>query len=436
MSEIKPRTIHVVGSGGREYAIVRRLLDEDPGLRITAAPGSSSWLPLGVDVWPGVSVSDFQGQLELAEQADLTIIGPEQPLMDHYFTLRLRNKGCIVFGPDFDAAMLEGSKAFCAGFLRKINIPAPAFEVFTVPEICLEWLSARDPSTLVIKADGLAAGKGVFLPDTEAEAASIINDLMIKHTLGDAGKVVVIQERIFGPECSVMVITDGKTVQCCRPVRDHKRLSDGDRGPNTGGMGVIGPLDIDMEKIQLMAEAIVHGMEEWGCPFVGCLFLGLMQTVDNGLQVLEINCRFGDPEAIALMALLTPKTSLLSVIDAAATGDLLGAPPLVWLPDKVVTVVLASAGYPASSTRGKPISGIDQAIAAGAIVTHMGTSYDPESGVYCTAGGRVLAVTGLGSTFARARDIAYAGVGQISFEGMQYRTDIGESIAARDLRNV
>jgi len=177
-------------------------------------------------------------------------------------------------------------------------------------------------------------------------------------------------------------------------------------------------------------------MKERGRPFEGCLFLGLMQTTDAGLQVLELNVRFGDPEAIALMALLSPKTSLLSVLDAAATGDLASVPPLVWRPDKVVTVVLASAGYPASSTKGKPIRGIKRAMAAGAIITHMGTSYDPRSEVYYTNGGRVLAVTGLGSTFAAARGVAYAGVDKIRFEGMQYRADIGESAAIRESRIV
>ena len=326
--------------------------------------------------------------------------------------------------------MIEGSKVFSKQFMQRHGIPSGRAEVFTEIDAASAYLDALD-DVPVIKASGLAAGKGVILPATLQEAQDTLHAIMVERRLGAAGDAVLIEERLSGPELSVLVFCDGEAVQLMPAAQDHKRLLDGDRGPNTGGMGAFAPaplatptlLDTALHDVLLPA---VQGLAAEGTPYVGVLYAGLMLT-DDGLKVLEFNCRFGDPETQVILPLL--ESDLLDVLLACVEGRL-GDTPVRWRSGAAATVVAASAGYPDAYVTGVPIAGTDRAGEEGRHVFHAGTAL--ADSVLKTNGGRVLAVTGLGDDLPAAIEQAYAGVREISFDGMQYRTDIGRTgIATR-----
>jgi phosphoribosylamine--glycine ligase len=395
--------ILVVGSGGREHALAWKIAQSPALSELHAAPGNPGIASLG-RCHP-IRAEDLEGLLALCrDQAiDLVVVGPEAPLVAGVAD-GLRHGGVAVFGPGAAAARLEGSKSFAKDVMRAAGVPTAT-----------ELGELRAPC--VVKADGLAAGKGVFVCRTQAEAERAWNQA---QALGDA---VVVEELLEGEEVSVFALTDGADATALPPAQDFKRLHDGDQGPNTGGMGSYSPVpflvDEDAEEIvEVVHRPVLAELSRRGAPYVGLLYAGLMLT-DGGPRVLEFNCRFGDPETQALLPRL--EGDLLSVL-ASAAGGALDTGTLSTSADAAVTVVLAAAGYPDSPETGTPIEGVADAEALGAIVFHAGTALRNESLV--SAGGRVLNVTALGPTVGAARDRAYEALERIHLEGAQYRTDI------------
>ena len=399
----------VVGSGGREHALVWRLAQSPELEELHAAPGNPGIDRIG-RCHP-IRADDVEGLLGLCREheLDLVVVGPEAPLVagiaDH-----LRRAGVTVFGPGADAARIEGSKAFAKEVMGAAGVPTAA--------------ELSDPlAPCVIKADGLAAGKGVFVCRSQAEA-----DEGWRRARALGGRVVV-EELLEGEEVSLFVLTDGADVHPLAPAQDFKRLRDGDGGPNTGGMGSYSPVPLlASEKVEELVETVhrpvIAELAARGCPFVGLLYAGLMLTED-GPRVLEFNCRFGDPETQAILPRL--EGDFLGALAAAATGTLDGA-ELSAGPQGAVTVVLAGPGYPEEPQAGAPIAGIEEAEAAGGLVFHAGTAL--RDGKLVSAGGRVLNVTGLGDSLPEARERAYTALEQIDLPGAQFRTDI----AARAVR--
>jgi phosphoribosylamine--glycine ligase len=395
----------LVGSGGREHALAWRLAGSPDLDELHAAPGNPGISRLG-SCHP-VHPEDGEGLLGLcrALNIDLAVIGPEAPLVAGVADL-LRHGGIAVFGPSAGAARIEGSKLFAKDVLNAAAVPTSA-----------SLRAARAPC--VLKADGLAAGKGVFVCRTQSEVEAAL------QAVAALGGPYVIEELLEGHELSLFALCDGRRALPLAPAQDYKRLDDGDRGPNTGGMGSfspapdVGPAEVD-ELVDLVHRPVLEQLATRGTPFVGLLYAGLMLTAD-GPRVLEFNCRFGDPETQSILPRLDG--DLLGALAAAAAGDLVG----VELPgsgEAAVTVTIASRDYPAAGDRGTPIDGIADAEATGALVFHAGTALN--DGKVVTNGGRVLNVTGLGLTVAEARARAYAGVERISFAGARYRTDIAE----------
>ncbi|MHC4821695.1 MAG: phosphoribosylamine--glycine ligase, partial [Planctomycetota bacterium] len=330
-----------------------------------------------------------------------------------------------VFGPSASGAKLEGSKSFSKSLMAKYLIPTAAHRVFTNPDRAHAYI--RDIETpVVIKADGLAAGKGVVVPDNPQEAAQAIDEMMVRERFGEAGRKIVIEERMDGQEASVLAITDGRTIAILDPSQDHKRIFDGDRGPNTGGMGAYCPAPVVSPRVMEQIERdvlvpMVHGLGREKIPYKGILYAGLMIT-KGGPRVVEFNCRFGDPEAQVVLPRL--KTDLVDLMMATVDGKLADC-ALEWDPRPAVGVVMASAGYPASSQKGVPIEGVAQASEREDVrVYHAGTAM--LDGQLVTNGGRVLCVTAFGDDLESARDNAYDAVESIRFEGAQYRGDIAE----------
>jgi phosphoribosylamine---glycine ligase len=399
----------LVGSGGREHALAWRLV-QDPGLdELHAAPGNPGIARLG-RCHP-VHAEDGEGLLALCRglDVDLAVIGPEAPLIAGVADL-LRHGGIQVFGPSAAAARIEGSKQFAKDVLSAAGVPtSQAFSVARVP--------------CVVKADGLAAGKGVFVCQTQAELDAAL------PAVAALGGPTVIEELLVGRELSLFALCDGTRAVPLVPAQDFKRLDDGDRGPNTGGMGSFSPAPglgaVEIEQlVELVHRPVLAELAGRGAPFVGLLYAGLMLTA-GGARVLEFNCRFGDPETQSILPRL--EGDLLGALAAAAAGDLDGI-DLRASSDAAVTVTIATRDYPASGDRGTPIDGIEDAEATGALVFHAGTALG--DGAVVTNGGRILNVTGLGSTVAEARARAYAGVERISFAGARYRTDIAEVVDA------
>jgi phosphoribosylamine---glycine ligase len=399
----------LVGSGGREHALAWRLA-QDPGLdELHAAPGNPGIARLG-RCHP-VHAEDGEGLLALCRglDVDLAVIGPEAPLIAGVADL-LRHGGIQVFGPSAAAARIEGSKQFAKDVLSAAGVPtSQAFSVARVP--------------CVVKADGLAAGKGVFVCQTQAELDAAL------PAVAALGGPTVIEELLVGRELSLFALCDGTRAVPLVPAQDFKRLDDGDRGPNTGGMGSFSPAPglgaVEIEQlVELVHRPVLAELAGRGAPFVGLLYAGLMLTA-GGARVLEFNCRFGDPETQSILPRL--EGDLLGALAAAAAGDLDGI-DLRASSDAAVTVTIATRDYPASGDRGTPIDGIEDAEATGALVFHAGTALG--DGAVVTNGGRILNVTGLGSTVAEARARAYAGVERISFAGARYRTDIAEVVDA------
>jgi len=429
----------VVGSGGREHALAWKIARSPRVERVLAAPGSDAIAALA-ECFPDVSAGDFDAVTELArrEGVDLVVVGPEDPLAGGIAD-RLRKAGVATFGPSAAAAQLEGSKAFAKAFMARHGIPTAEFAVFDDPDAaCAHVAALSEPGFCVVKADGLAAGKGVAVCDDLPAAERALGEMMGERRFGDAGARVVVEERLDVPgaqEASYYAITDGERVVTLAEAQDHKRALDGDRGENTGGMGAYSPAPVVTAEVEArirreIVEPAIRGMAEDGMPFVGVLFVGLMIDPDGGAKVVEFNVRFGDPETQALMVRL--QSDLVPLLHGAATGTLDPDAPEcrpVW-GDAAVCVVLASGGYPRGYEKGKAITGLEQAGACeGVVVFHAGTRRGPDGG-FVTDGGRVLGVTALGPSVAEARRRAYDAADRIGFEGRQLRRDIADRALA------
>ena len=423
--------ILVVGSGGREHALAWKLAQSSRSDRIFVAPGNAGTASEGGKV-ENVSIKedDFASLIRFAKENNigLTVVGPEVPLcegiVDAFEVESLR-----IFGPNKAAARLEGSKIFCKEILRKGNVPTANCHAFTRGSDAIAFLNADRDTPIVVKADGLAAGKGVFVCDDRAEAIEAIERITKNREFGSAGDSLVLEERLQGQEASVLAITDGRTIVTLQPSQDHKAAYDGDTGPNTGGMGAYSPAPIVNDKsLQRIEENVivptVHAMKSNKTPFKGILFAGLMIHEQRGIKVLEYNVRFGDPECQPILMRL--KTDLVDIFEATIDGTLDKLPALEWDTRTAVCVVMASQGYPGDYEKGFAIHGLDEAAAVpNTKVFHAGTTFN-ESGEVVTSGGRVLGITGLGDTVSEARSAAYSAVKYIRWEGAWYRKDISD----------
>ena len=417
--------ILVIGSGGREHAIVRALKKSPRATDIYVLPGNGGISADAVCV-PG-SATDVAGAVDFAREigADFAVVTPDDPLCLGMADA-LEHIGVPVFGPSKAAAQIEGSKVFAKGLMRKYGIPTAACEVFDDFEAALAYVDAA-PLPIVVKADGLALGKGVTVAQTREEARSAVRAAMCERVFGESGARLVIEEYLEGPEVSVLSFTDGHTLVPMVSSMDHKRALDGDLGPNTGGMGTVAPNpwytpEIAAECMERIFLPTMRAMNAEGRTFRGCLYFGLMLTKD-GPKVIEYNCRFGDPETQVVLPLLD--TDLLEIMEATAAGRLAEV-GIRWKPGSACCVILASGGYPKAYKKGLPISGLEengQLPGEPAEVFHAGTKL--ESGRYYTNGGRVLGVTATASSLEEAVSRAYAAADRISFEGLHRRGDIG-----------
>jgi len=411
----------LIGSGGREHALAWKLAQSPELGQLYAVPGSAAISELAG--CPGLEQDDFDGICAFCAQKDigLVVVGPEAPLAKGLAD-RLTAGNIKVFGPSQRGAMLEASKQFAKEFMNKHSIPTAAFTVLYSAEFAREKIKANKKYPVVIKADGLAAGKGVRICRDEAEALAAVSDFMVDRIFGFSGSKVVLEEFLTGREASVMALVDGHDFLMLPVSRDHKRLLDADAGPNTGGMGAVCPVAVsaaDMETIKKeVLQRFVNGAKKSRIPFRGVIYAGIMFTAE-GLKVLEFNVRFGDPETQAIMPLL--KSDLLPLLHACACGELAGK-TLELYDGACVSLVLASAGYPENPEKGKAITGLE-AVPGDVTVFHAGTVL--RDGAYVSNGGRVLTVTALAPDPARARARVYEAAKKISFEGMQYRKDIG-----------
>jgi phosphoribosylamine--glycine ligase len=417
--------ILVIGSGGREHAIVRALKKSPRATDIYVLPGNGGISADAVCV-PG-SATDVAGAVDFAREigADFAVVTPDDPLCLGMADA-LEHIGVPVFGPSKAAAQIEGSKVFAKGLMRKYGIPTAACEVFDDFEAALAYVDAA-PLPIVVKADGLALGKGVTVAQTREEARSAVRAAMCERVFGESGARLVIEEYLEGPEVSVLSFTDGHTLVPMVSSMDHKRALDGDLGPNTGGMGTVAPNpwytpEIAAECMERIFLPTMRAMNAEGRTFRGCLYFGLMLTKD-GPKVIEYNCRFGDPETQVVLPLLD--TDLLEIMEATAAGRLAEV-DIRWKPGSACCVILASGGYPKAYKKGLPISGLEengQLPGEPAEVFHAGTKL--ESGRYYTNGGRVLGITATASSLEEAVSRAYAAADLISFEGLHRRGDIG-----------
>ena len=413
----------IIGGGGREHALAWKVAQSPRVSKIYAAPGNAGIARLAECV--PIKADDIAGQRAFAGDhgIDLTIVGPEAPLsrgiVDEFSASGLR-----IFGPTKKAAELEASKMFAKDLMKKYGIPTAAYEVFTELAPAVEYVRKKG-APIVVKADGLAAGKGVIVAETVGIAIEALETIMSRKAFGNAGDRVVIEECLVGEEASFMAFTDGKTVLPMASSQDHKRVYDSDKGPNTGGMGAYSPAPIVTKTLEqrIMDEIMVptvRAMEKEGRFFTGILYAGVM-IHNNAVHVLEFNARFGDPEAQPIMARLD--SDLIEIIEAILKGNL-GSMQISWKPESAVCVVMASEGYPGSYEIGREISGIEKADRREDVMAfHSGTAL--RDGRVVTDGGRVLGVTGLGRSIADAIETAYAGVRDISFKGAHFRNDIG-----------
>ena len=419
----------VVGGGGREHALCWALRRENPDADLYAAPGNPGTASLATNL--PIAADDLDRLADAADMygIDLTIIGPEAPLA-RGLADRLRAEGRAVFGPSAAAAQLESSKAFSKEVMRAAGVPTAASGTFTDLREALAYVDAH-PEPLVVKASGLAAGKGAVVCATRAEAAGTVRSMLEGRQFGEAGSVVVIEAFLEGEEVSLLALTDGHDVELLPASQDHKRLLEGDRGPNTGGMGAYAPVSVaTRELLERAREEILlptlAEMRRRGAPFQGVLYAGLMVTAEGVPSVVEFNCRFGDPETQVVLPLLDG--GLTDCLERIATGR--GVSPLkVRTKDFAVTTVLAARGYPDAPERGAAVT-LPSSLPAGVTIFHAGTRLD-EHGVLRTSGGRVLSVTAVGPTFAEARAQSRAAADLIVFEGKQYRPDIGWREASR-----
>jgi phosphoribosylamine--glycine ligase len=415
----------LVGSGGREHALAWKISQSPLLTKLYAAPGNAGIAELAECV--SIAADNVRGLLEFAirEKIDLTIVGPEVPLVAGIADV-FREDGLLLFGPSQETALLEGSKAFSKDVMTRFGVPTASYEVFTnVKEAKHYAIEAEMP--VVIKADGLAAGKGVVICDSAEQAVAALTQMMEEKIFGDAGSKVIIEKKLEGEELSVLVLTDGKKILPLASARDHKRAYDHDRGPNTGGMGAFSPsMKIPDSEIggiiDVALRPIIEGLALDGTPYRGVLYAGIMMTKD-GPYVLEYNCRFGDPETEVILPRL--KSDLLPVMVQIANGCL-ETETLEWHDKACMTVVMASGGYPGSYEKGFPIRGLETVKGQpDAAVFHAGTAFNAEKQVV-TSGGRVLAVTAWGDTLKEAHDRVYQITEQIHFNGGFCRRDIGQ----------
>lgn len=412
----------VVGGGGREHAIIKKLRENPAVETVYALPGNGG-IAADAECVPGIGAKDIDKIVEFARMhaVDFAVVAPDDPLALGCVD-RLHEAGVPCFGPDAKAARIEASKVFSKDLMKKYGIPTAKYEVFTDMRAALAYVKAQG-APIVVKADGLALGKGVTVAFTVEEAEAAIRDMMEGGRFGESGARVVIEEYMTGPEVSVLAFTDGRSIAPMVSSMDHKRAGDGDTGPNTGGMGTVAPnpcytpkiAGICMEKIFLPTLA---AMRAEGCPFKGCLYFGLMLTPD-GPKVVEYNCRFGDPETQVVLPLL--KTDLLTVMQAVENGTL-GDLRVEWRSGAAACVVLASAGYPGGYEKGKEIT-VPADLPENVTVYHAGDKL--EGGKLVTSGGRVLGITAVGETLKTALKDAYATAERVKFEGKYLRRDIG-----------
>ncbi|HKG92603.1 MAG TPA: phosphoribosylamine--glycine ligase [Gemmatimonadaceae bacterium] len=419
----------IVGGGGREHALAWKLKQDDPTAELIAAPGNPGIASLGRTV--SVPANDVDGLVRLAEseRVAVTVVGPEAPLAAGVVD-RFRERGLAVFGPTRAAAQIETSKRYAKELMAQAGVPtARAFAHSAVEGARRAVRELGAP--VVVKASGLASGKGVIVCQTVAEADAAIDRMLVQRAFGTAGTEILVEEFIEGEELSLFAVTDGQSVLTMLPAQDHKRLLDGDRGPNTGGMGAYAPVSIGTPELVEHAcariiQPTLDAMREQGAPFTGLLYAGLMLTAD-GPKVVEFNCRFGDPETEAILPLLS--SSLLEPVVTVATGGRLSdARPFEWSGRHAVTTVVAAAGYPDSPRAGDVIALAPEE--ADVHVFHAGTSLSRD-GRLVTSGGRVFAVTGVGSTFAEARARSASAAARVAFQGRQSRGDIGWREARR-----
>lgn len=418
--------ILMIGSGGREHALIKKLLESPKCTKLYCAPGNGG---ISRDAEPvDIGVMDKENMVKFAKDnsIDLVFVAPDDPLAAGMVDA-MQAEGIRAFGPNANAAIIEASKVFSKNLMKKYNIPTAKYEVFSDPNKAIDYIKTENTTPVVVKADGLALGKGVIIAQTINEAVEAVKEIMEDKKFGDSGNNIVIEEFLTGPEVSVLAFTDGKCVKPMVSSKDHKRAFDNDEGLNTGGMGTISPnpyysdeiADICMETI---FKPTIDAMNKENRPFKGCLYFGLMIT-PNGPKVIEYNARFGDPEAQVVLPRL--KTDLVDICEAVI-DERLDDLNIEWYDGAAACVVMASGGYPVKYKKGIEIKGLDdKGQVAGATVYHAGTKY--ENGKFYTNGGRVLGITAVAPTLDEALKKAYSAVNKISFEGAHYRRDIGKT---------
>ncbi|CAM3565693.1 MULTISPECIES: phosphoribosylamine--glycine ligase [Halomonas] len=423
----------MIGGGGREHALAWKLAQSSRVEHVFVAPGNAGTATEVKVTNVAIAATDIDSLVAFArdEQIGLTVVGPEAPLVEGVVD-RFQAAGLTIFGPNQAAAQLEGSKSFTKDFLARHDIPSADYQTFTEVEPALAYLSKMG-APIVIKADGLAAGKGVIVAMSEVEAADAIRDMLEANAFGDAGARVVIEEFLEGEEASFIVMVDGENVVTMATSQDHKRAYDGDTGPNTGGMGAYSPAPVVTDEIdaRIMEQVIwptVRGMAAEGNAYTGFLYAGLMIDAAGNPKVIEYNCRFGDPETQPIMMRLVSDFAELCL--AGAQGALAGH-RCEWDPRAAVGVVIAAGGYPGDYRKGDVIHGLAAAEQDGCKVFHAGTAQNAQ-GEITTQGGRVLCVTALGTTVSKAQQLAYQGVKAIRWDGAEYRRDIAFRAISRE----
>lgn len=418
----------VVGGGGREHALIRKIKESERVSKVYCCPGNGG-ISYDAQCFP-VSATDIPGVVDLAKKlaADLVVVAPDDPLVAGMVDA-LNAEGFATFGPNAAAAIIEGSKVFSKNLMLKYNIPTAEYKVFDNPCDVLTYIKEKNEFPAVIKADGLALGKGVIIPENLEEAEKGVHEIMEDKIFGESGNHVVVEEFLTGPEVSVLAFTDGKCVKPMVSSMDHKRALDGDKGLNTGGMGTVSPnpyytADIAKECMEKIFLPTIDAMNKEGRTFKGCLYFGLMLT-PKGPKVIEYNCRFGDPETQVVLPRL--KTDIIDIFEAINSGTLAEL-EIEWADEACACVIAASGGYPKSYPKGIEITGLENGQKDGVIVYHAGTAI--KDGKLVTSGGRVLGVTALGSDLQQALDKAYSALDEIHFDNMHFRHDIGKKALA------
>ena len=421
--------ILVIGSGGREHALAWKIAQSKQVKQVFIAPGNAGTATVGKNI--DIGANDFAKLAAFAEKEkiDLTVVGPEDPLANGIVDF-FQEKGLNVFGPNKKAAIIEGSKTFCRNLLKKYGIPSAEYASFDSAEKAKDYLHEKG-APIVVKADGLAAGKGAVVCDTVTEAEKAIDKMMVEKEFGDAGKKIILEEKLLGEECSFIVFSDGKNIQPMVSSQDHKPVFDNDKGPNTGGMGAYSPAPVvtkqlEKEILQKIMQPTVDALRKEGRLFKGVLYGGLMITA-KGPKVIEFNCRFGDPETQVILPRL--ESDLVPILQGCIDGKLADK-KVKWSKNACCCVAMASGGYPGHYEKGKEIKGLqDASKLPDTVVFHAGTKQ--ENGKILSNGGRVLGVTALGKTIKESIGNAYKAVNLIKFEGAHYRKDIGQKALKR-----